>query len=170
MQQYNLSNNTLNLKVKKSPFLVRVVMFSLAFSFFIFPIVGAVFSVALGSGLHIGFFIGIGIFSLVGFHTLRVSLWNTYGEENIQFLESKIIYEANYGWFKDGKKEISISNPKFYALAAGYEEDKEGTLVITSNEAEIDTVVKMPMTEVGELVLLLETLKNKSSLFLLEKI
>jgi len=170
MSQYNLSNNTLNLKVKKSPFLVRVVMFSLAFSFFIAPLAGLIFAISFTTVFNIGYFIVTGIFWIIGFYTLRVSLWNTYGEENIQFLENKIIYEANYGWFKDGKKEILISNPKFYALAAGYEEDKEGTLVITSNEAEIDTVVKMPMTEVDELVLLLETLKNKSTLFLLEKI
>ncbi|PBJ09060.1 hypothetical protein [Flavobacterium sp. ACN6] len=159
MEQYNFVNDTLKLKVKKSPFLVRIVMFALAFSFFIFPIVGAIFSVLFGSGLHIGFFIGIGIFSLIGFYTLRVSLWNTYGEETITFLEDRIIYEANYGWFKDGKKETLISNPNYHAIPAGYEEDNEGVLVIASENTEIQSVVKMKMPHLEELISVLKTSK-----------
>lgn len=152
MQQYYYQNNILQLKVKKSPFLVRAIMFILAFSFFILPIFGAIFSIAMGGGLHIGFFIGIGIFSLFGFYLLRMSLWNTYGEETIQILDNKIVYEANYGWFKDGKKEILISNPNFYALPAGYEEDKEGVLVIASNNDRLESVVKMKIIHLEELI------------------
>ncbi|WET02148.1 hypothetical protein [Flavobacterium sp. YJ01] len=157
MQQYYYQNNILNLKVKRSPFLVRIVMFVLAFSFFILPICGAIFSVAIGEGLHIGFFVGIGIFSLFGFYLIRVSLWNTYGEETIIFFENKIIYEANYGWFKDGKKETIISNPDFYVAPSGYEEDKEGVLVIASNDAKIESVVKMKIFQLEELISILHT-------------
>ncbi|WP_289661402.1 hypothetical protein [Flavobacterium panacagri] len=160
MKQYNYENNILNLKVKKSPFLVRLVMFLFSFSFFVFPIFGAIFSVVLGFGLHIGFFIGIGIFSLLGFYLLRMSLWNTYGEENISFFEDKIIYEANYGWFKDGKRETVISNPNFYAVPAGYEEDKEGVLIITSDDIQVESVVKMPILQLEELLLKLNESKE----------
>jgi len=152
MKQYHYQNNILNLKVKKSPFLVRTVMFVLAFSLFILPIGGAIFGIALGSGLHIGYFIAIGICSLIGFYTLRVSLWNTYGEEIIQIFENRIIYEANYGWFKDGKKETVIINPHFYAVSAGYEEDNEGVLVISSDDVMVESVVKMPITQLEQLV------------------
>lgn len=157
MQQHYYENNILNLKVKKSPFLVRIVMFALAFSLFIFPIFGVIFSIIDGFGLHIGYFIAIGIFSLIGFYTLRVSLWNTYGEETIVFFENKIIYEANYGWFKDGKKETIISNLNFYAAPAGYEEDNEGVLVIASNDAKIESVVKIKMFQLEELISILQT-------------
>ncbi|WP_163410316.1 hypothetical protein [Flavobacterium ajazii] len=159
MQQYNFTNNILNLKVKKSPFLVRTVMFLLAFSFFVFPVLGVIFSITSGSGLHFGYFIAIGIFSLIGFYTLRVSLWNTYGEETIQILENKIIYEANYGWFKDGKKETLISNPDYFSVQAGYEEDNESVLVIASEESKIESVVKMPTIQMEELIVILQ--KNK---------
>jgi len=84
MQQFNFRNNTLNLKVKKSPLAVRIVMFFFAFAFFIFPLVGTIVSVLIGGGLQIGYFIWIEIFGLMGFYLLRVSLWNTYGEETIE--------------------------------------------------------------------------------------
>ncbi|KAF2511549.1 hypothetical protein EYY60_08960 [Flavobacterium zhairuonense] len=157
MQQYHYQNNILNLKVKKSPFFVRVVMFLLAFSFFIFPLVGTIFGIASGSGLRIGYFIGIGIFSLIGFYMVRIALWNTYGEETIQILENKVIYEANYGWFKDGKKETIISNPNFYAASVGYEEDNEGVLIIASNDIKVESVVKMKMFQMEELIKVLKS-------------
>ncbi len=156
MQQYNFQNNTLYLKVKKSPFLVKTIMFLLAFSFFVFPLGGAISSIAGGGGLRIGYFIGIGIFSLIGFYMVRIALWNTYGEETIQILENKIIYEANYGWFKDGKKEALIINPKYFFAPIGYEEDNEGILIIASEEARIESVVKVPMSQLEELIKVLE--------------
>ncbi|WP_433832101.1 hypothetical protein [Flavobacterium anhuiense] len=155
MQHYHYENNTLRLQVKKSPFLVRATLFLIAFMLFVLPVGGTIFGIALGSGLQIGYFIAIGVCSLIGFYTLRVSLWNTYGQETIQFLENKIVYEANYGWFKDGKKEILISNPSFYAVPAGYEEDNEGVLVIASSDTKVESVVKMPLIQVEDLVITL---------------
>ncbi|MBZ4033690.1 hypothetical protein K6T82_02865 [Flavobacterium sp. 17A] len=160
MQQYHFQNNTLHLKVKKSPFLVRATMFVVAFSFFIFPVIGLIFSVIGGFGLNFSYFIAIGIFSLIGFYTLRVSLWNTYGEETIQIFENKVIYEANYKWFKDAKKETLISNPNFYAAPAGYEEDNEGVLIIASDEIKIESVVKMKMNQLEDLISILKNSKS----------
>ena len=156
MQQYNLVNNILNLKVKKSPLIIRIVMFFLTFAFFVFPVLGTIVGILAGSGLQFSYFIGIGIFSLLGFYLLRVSLWNTYGEETIEILEDKIIYEANYGWFKDGKKEMAIAVPEYSFKSVGYEEDNEGVLVITSEESEIESVVKMPMNELESLLFILQ--------------
>lgn len=161
MQQYNFKNSILNLKVKKSPFAVRIVMFFLAFAFFVFPIAGTVVGVLTGSGLHFGYFIGIGIFSLMGFYLLRLSLWNTYGEETIEILENKIIYEANYRWFKDGKKEIEITNPNYSFKSVGYEEDNEGVLIIFCDESEMESVVKMPVSALEELIWILQPANNE---------
>ncbi|MCI9846886.1 hypothetical protein [Flavobacterium pectinovorum] len=160
MQQYNFKNNILNLKVKKSPILVRAVMFGLAFSFFVFPVLGTLVGILTGNGLQFGYFVAIGIFSLIGFYLLRVSLWNTYGEETIEILENKIIYEANYGWFKDGKKEMTIIVPEYSFKPAGYEEDNEGVLVITSKESQIESVIKMPMKELEALLVVLKPVIN----------
>ncbi|KAF2334022.1 MAG: hypothetical protein REI96_15105 [Flavobacterium nitrogenifigens] len=157
MKQYHYQNNILNLQVKKTPFLIRAILFLIAFMLFVFPVGGTIFGIALGNGLHIGYFIGIGICFLIGFYTLRIALWNTYGNETIQILEDKVIYEANYGWFKDGKKEILISNPNFYAVPAGYEEDNEGVLIIGSDDAKVESVVKIKMIQLEELASLLQS-------------
>jgi len=156
MQQYNFKNNILNLRVKKSPLAIRIVMFFFAFAFFVFPILGVIVDVLTGGGLQFGYLIGIGIFALMGFYLLRVSLWNTYGEETIEILDGKVIYEANYGWFKDGKKEIIITNLKYSFKSVGYEEDNEGVLVISSENAQVESVVKMPMEEMESLLFILE--------------
>jgi len=159
MQQFTFIRNTLHLKVKKSSLVVRIIMFSLAFSFFIFPVLGVIAGVLSGSGFHFGYLIGIGVFSLMGFYLLRLSLWNTYGEETIEIFKDNIIYEADYGWFKDAKREIMITTPKYSFKSAGYEEDHEGVLLITSEESQIESVVKMPTVMLEELILILEKSK-----------
>ena len=159
MQQFNFKNNTLNLKVKKSPLVIRIIMFFFAFAFFSLPVLGTIWGLVLGGGLEIGYFIGIGLFSVMGFYLLRVALWNTYGEETIEILENKIIYEANYGWFKDGKKEIVISDPSYSFKSVGYEEDNEGVLVISSENAQMESVVKMPIEQIEALLFVLEPVK-----------
>jgi hypothetical protein len=159
MQQFNFKNNILNLKVKKSPLAVRIVMFLLAFSFFVFPVLAFIAGIIFGGGFQFSSFIAIGIFSLIGFYLLRISLWNTYGEETIEIGSSKIIYEANYGWFKDAKKEITVNIPQYSFKSAGYEEDNEAVLVITAGDSQIESVVKMPAEMLEELILVLKTTK-----------
>ncbi|WP_347049506.1 hypothetical protein [Flavobacterium olei] len=160
MQQHSFQNNILNLKVKKSPYIVRLILFILAFAFFAFPIVGTIFGIVLGSGLHIGYFISIGIFSLIGFYSLRIALWNTYGQETIQILENKVIYEVNYGWFNDGKKETLISNPSFESYPSGFVEDNQEVLIITEENLKVESAVKMPATQMQELLLKLREANN----------
>ncbi|WP_394775153.1 hypothetical protein [Flavobacterium sp.] len=159
MQQFNFKNNILNLKVKKSPLAVRIVMFFFAFAFFIFPVLETIVGVLTGGGMQIGYFIGIGIFGLMGFYLLRVALWNTYGEENIEILDNKVSYEANYGWFKEDKKEMGITSPKYSFKSAGYEEDNEGVFVIYSESSQLESVVKMPITDLEALLFILEPTK-----------
>ncbi|GAA3610318.1 hypothetical protein GCM10022396_29370 [Flavivirga amylovorans] len=88
----------------------------------------------------------------MGFYLLRVSLWNTYGYETIFFNEQKLTYEANYGWFKDGKKVITISSLSFTIKQIGYEEDKKGTLIIETDDSCIECATKMPIHEIKELI------------------
>ncbi|SHM91842.1 hypothetical protein [Flavobacterium chilense] len=156
MQQFNFINNTLNLKVKKSPLIIRIIIFFFAFAFFIFPLIGVILSIANRSGLNIGYFIAVGIFSLLGFYLLRVALWNTYGEETINILENKVIYEANYGWFKDAKKEMIFSDLEYSFKSVGYEEDNEAVLVLSSKEDQVESVVKMSIPQLEELIFILK--------------
>lgn len=154
MSQFTLENNLLKLKVRKSPIIIRMLLFLFAFAFFIFPTLGMIASIAFGKGLQFGFLIGIGFFSLLGFYLLRIALWNTYGEETILFLETEVIYEANYHWFKDAKKVIENKNLNYVLSPVGYEEDNEGILIIDNGNAVIECAVKIPQQQIEELIFL----------------
>jgi hypothetical protein len=155
MAQYSLEKNLLTISVRKSPFIIRLIIWILAFLFFIFPISGMITSIASGNGFHFGFLIGTGIFSLIGFFMLRVALWNTYGQETILFTNGEIIYEADYKWFKDSKKNITDRNISYSSKAVGYEEDNEAILVIQNETQTIECAVKMPQLEVEQLAVFL---------------
>lgn len=59
---------------------------------------------------------------------------------------------ANYRWFKDGKKRIENKAPlEFRIESVGYEEDKQGNLIIASDE-EIRCVTKMRVNDIVELI------------------
>lgn len=152
MKQYQLNNNELILKVKKSPFLVRFIMFIFSFVFFLAPLSGMIFSILLGKGFHFGFFIGIGIFGLLGFYMLRISLWNTYGFEKIIFNKKHVTYLANYKWFKDSEKTKEIEPLLFSITSIGYEEDNEGVLKIGFDNSSIECATKMPIPEIKKLI------------------
>jgi hypothetical protein len=155
-KQYKLVGNELTLTVKKAPLFVRSVMFLFAFLFFLMPLVGMLLGLSMGKGLHIGYFIGIFFFSVMGFFMLRNALWNTYGKELIIFDENRVRYVADYGWFKDGKKEKEFTGQIEYGIRQlGYEDDNKGGLIIGLKEPSINCVTKMPNSELEELIDLL---------------
>ncbi|MDY7394152.1 hypothetical protein UMM65_02785 [Aureibaculum sp. 2210JD6-5] len=156
MKQFNLNNGTLTLKVKKSPLVVRSIMFVFSFLCFLLPIMGIVMAISIGSKFHIGFIIVLFLFGLIGFYLLRISLWNTYGKEVIELNEKTVNYEANYGWFKDGKKTINSDNLNYTIRPIGYEEDKKGVLIINNDDSVIESVVKIPILQLEELVKILK--------------
>lgn len=158
MKSYEINNNQLILRVRKSPVFIRFVMFLFTFLFFFSPLIGMALSISMGYRFHIGFLIWMGLFGLMGFYMLRVSLWNTYGYETIHFDKQKVTYEANYGWFKDGKKAKDINPSTFSIKQVGYEEDKKGTLIIGTNNACIECVTKMSIREIEELIKKLKTI------------
>ena len=160
MKQYSINEKNLVLKVKKSPLFVRGIMFFFTFISIFLPLTGIIISIGMGKGLHIGYFISLFLFGLIGFYLLRISLWNTYGKETIELNTLTIEYEANYGWFKDGKKTIEYNNIVFSINQIGYEEDKKGVLVMGDENEKIESVVKMPIIQIEELIEKLKIVAN----------
>ena len=152
IKQYQLSNNVLTLKVKRSPLFVRIVMFIFSFLCFILPIMGMLSFISSGNGFHFKFLIIIFLFSLFGFYLLRMALWNTYGMEIIQFDGPKVSYIANYGWFNDAQKTEVIESLKFQIHPVGYVEDKLGTLLIGNNDTVIECVTKMSIRDIEKFI------------------
>jgi hypothetical protein len=152
MKQFYFHDKTLHLKVKKSPLLIQIILFGLTLVSVLMPLIGIITAISTGSGLKLMYFVGLGLFSLMGFYLLRVSLWNSFDEETIEILENKIIYEANYGWFKDGKKEMNFDELTYSIKSIGYEEENMGVLKIDSNGGKMESVVKMSKSELKELI------------------
>lgn len=152
MTQHELKNRELMLKVKPSPLFIRAIMFLFTFLFFLLPISGMILSLSMGNGFHIGFLFGMGFFGVMGFYLLRMTLWNTYGVEIITFENSKVTYEANYGWFKDGKKTKEMNPIVFSIKPIGYEEENKGVLIIGTDDLTIECTTKMSIDEISLLI------------------
>lgn len=158
MKQYYIEYNQLILKVKKSPVVVRIILYIVTFLFIFLPIIGVLSAMNDGSELKFGMFISIGVFGLISFYMLRVSLWNTFGHEIIAFETDRITYKADYGWFTDRIKEYEINKPLFEIIQIGYESDSIGVLLIHNDENYIQTVTKIPIKELENLI---DEIKNK---------
>lgn len=149
-RQFNFDGDILTLQTKRvSPFL-RVILYLITASSFLLPLSSIGITITSGGGFKFGFLIGLIISSLVGLILLRSSLWNTYGKEVLEFKKNTISYLADYGWFKDARKEINYSDiVSFGFKTIGYEEEKKGVLLIETLGEKNDIVcaTKMPITE-----------------------
>jgi hypothetical protein len=156
MNQFSFEKKQLKLKVAKSPILVRLILFIITFLCFALPLFGIVLNAIEGNGIKFGGILVFGAFSLIGFFMLRISLWNSFGEEIIQFNDDQIEYVADYRWFKDGRKTLDKNLIRFSIKPLGYEEDNKGILVISNGKSEIESVVKMQIKYLEELIELLQ--------------
>jgi hypothetical protein len=123
---------------------------------------GMISALAAGQSFHIGFVFGIGIFGLLGFYMLRIFLWNTYGHEIITFNGNTFTYEADYGWFKDGKPPVEINPIVFSHKQIGYESEQIGVLVIGNSGSGIECVSQLPLKELEELISALRSTVSSS--------
>ena len=160
MKQYSLTGNKLHLKVKKTPFLVRIFLISLTSFIFLMPFISAILIISSDSEFKLGNFLLFIFCGLVGFYFLRLTLWNIYGREIIIFKENKFSYNTDYKWFKGKMQHLEINEPLEFGInPIGYEEDFKGALEISSGELFFHCVTKMPEAELKELIIELEFLK-----------
>ena len=152
MDQFSFENNQLKLKVSKTPVFVSLILIIITFLCFALPIFGIVFNAVEGNGIKIGGILVFGVFCLIGFYLLRISLWISYGQEIIKFNENEIIYIADYRWFKDGEKTLEKNEITYSIKPVGYEEENNGILVISNGKSEIESVVKIPKENLEKLI------------------
>ena len=152
MKHYSIQGNTLILKVKKSPILVRITLACLSLFSFLAPIVGLFYSISDGNKSIFGNVVGIVIFGGLAYYLLKMFLWNTFGSETILFGHTEISYQSDYGWFKGAKKTIPSENFFLKVIEVGWEEDQKGNLIIIGEDDQINSVVKIPIQEIHELI------------------
>lgn len=144
--------NQLILRVKKSPLLGRLILYLITFLSIAFPLGGFIVNMSSNVGLSFFHILFLFVFALIAFYMLRVSLWNTYGLELIQFGNNKLTYVANYHWFKDKVKEFNFENVRYDIKLVGYEEDNKGVLVIRFDDKVLETVTKIPISDLESLI------------------
>ena len=129
-------------------------MFIFSFMLLTLPLFSMISYISAGKGLNSGFFISILIFGLIGFYMLRVTLWNTFGKEELVFYKNQCSYVANYGWFKDKIKTEPFDTINFAKNPVGYLEDNNYTLVVEdfNGDNEIICVTKMKEVDLEKLI------------------
>lgn len=144
-------NNQLIIKGRKSPFVIRATLTVVLLICILIPIIVAASLMSERKGPHIGLFLGFFFLWGIGFYLLRIILWNTYGREVLTFESDKIIYEADYGFFKDGKAIISTTNIELTAMASANEKIPLGVFELSNEEKQITTVLKLPFEELTKI-------------------
>ncbi|MDR6968950.1 hypothetical protein J2X31_002976 [Flavobacterium arsenatis] len=162
MSQFSFENQQLKLQVVKSPLFIQGVLFLFTFLCFTLPIFGLIFNAIQGEGIKFGGILVLGIFSLIGFYMLRVSLWNRYGKEVIVFKNDEITYFADYKWFKDGEKSIDKNAIVYSIKPAGYEDENKGVLLISNGKSQIESVIKMSIQDIEIVIQLLKTTPSQT--------
>lgn len=156
MDQIEFKQNQLILRVKKSPLLGRILLYLITFLSIALPLGGFIVNMISNVGLSFFHILFLVIFGLIAFYMLRVSLWNTYGFELIQFGNNKLTYVVDYHWFKDKVKEFDFENINYEVKPMGYEEDNKGVLVIRfDNDKLLETVTKIPLSDLESLIVIL---------------
>ncbi|WP_026703544.1 hypothetical protein [Flavobacterium soli] len=162
MSQFSFENQQLKLQVVKSPLLIQGILFLFTFLCFALPLFGLIFNAIEGKGIKFGGILALGIFSLIGFYMLRVSLWNRYGKEIIDFNTHEITYFADYKWFIDGKKSIDKNAILYSIRPVGYEDENKGILIISNEKSAIESVIKIPIQEIEKIIQILEATPSKT--------
>lgn len=156
MKQIEFKQNQLILKVKRSALLGRLLLYLITFLSIALPLGGFIANMVNDGELKFFNLVFLFIFGLIAFYMLRVSLWNTYGFEVIQFNNNKLAYVADYHWFKDKVKEFTFENINYDIKLVGYEEDNKGVLIIKFDDDTIlETVTKIPISDLESLIVIL---------------
>ncbi|MDY0905735.1 hypothetical protein [Pedobacter sp. CFBP9032] len=142
MEYIIYQNDKIMLKGSKSPLLISVILFLTSFLFFLLPIYGMTLNLFHGNGITFFSLIIIAIFFMLGYYLLRISLWNTFGKEIIWIGHEKIVYKADYGWFKGDKKEIYLKNLNYLIKPCEFEKNNMRVLILESDKSKIECVVQ----------------------------
>ena len=157
-KQYDLDNKILTLKVLKTPWSLRGFILFIAFLTLAIPVGVIIFSITSGNGIDIKMILAILLMGYSAFRLLRIFLWNTYGKETILFNQGNLLYEADYGWFKDAEKSFAYENLDF-DIKPVLNKPGMGNLVIKTEKEACTSVVAIPVPELKKLIAELENVK-----------
>lgn len=160
MNSFEIKGNLLTMKNGKTPVVVRVITFTLALLFFLMPIAALVKAFMEQQAPTFYLFAFVMVLALMGYYMFRISLWNTYGVDLIDFRGDRITYTTHYGWFSEEMDTLPVKGAVFFTFDTSRSKDNStGSLCISSAEQSIQCTVQIPL---NELELLLKKLEKSS--------
>jgi hypothetical protein len=114
-------------------------------------------------GFNIGILVSYALFWGIGVFLFRVFLWNSFGQEIITLQDDKIIYIADYRFFKDGRSEISTDGIEAISV---HSESKGLELVkikISNGKSSIETVSPIPINDADKFINEIKTRYNREA-------
>jgi len=141
--------NSFSIKVIPAPILIRIFYLFLIFVSIVAPLFSIVLVINSGEGIKFGNIIGLILSGIVALFLIRTFLWNTYGTEEYRIHNDKLLYIADYKFFKDGKKELELSS--INVQIEEIETQKIGRLIFYDETIEFNSAVKASVSELHEL-------------------
>ncbi len=156
--------NQLIINGQKSPLLIRATLIFIILICAVIPIIAIIALIAEEKGPHFGIFIIFIFFWGIGFYLLRIILWNTFGKEVLTFENDSLLYEADYRFFKDGKKFISNKFLEISIVPVVEKQISFGTFQFSDSEKSIETVLSLPLERMEELTIEIEKICQPQNL------
>ena len=141
-QNIEIFDDKIVINHRKIPFAMRTVLTVLIVICALFPIV-ITYRVLLNESpdfLAIAF--SFLIFWGIGFAMLRTFLWNIFGKEIIELSGDKIIYLADFKYFKEAKQELDPDGLEVDIIHDEPNDKELGRLRLKNNSKEIETVLQ----------------------------
>jgi len=152
-EKVNIYEETIIINSEASSLAPRIILFILTTISFLIPIVATIIAILILE-LKPAILITYIIFGLSGRFFLKLYLWNKHGKEILSLKRDKINYHADYKMFIGNKREINSDKVKIEYLKSTDEKEIFGTLKLLNDNAIIETVIKLPLTD-------LERIKDK---------
>jgi hypothetical protein len=148
------------LSVKPASMGIRLVVILLLAVSVLGPLITCVNILISGDVIKFGGILFLVLFGFIAYYFLRILLWNSYGQEKISFTNQELCYEADYKWFKDGRKRLSLIGLKVRIVS--FENGAKGRLLFESEGNQIQSVVQLEMEEANRLLLDVEERLKKT--------
>ena len=155
------NNNKWILSGKKPAIGYRIILILILAISLVVPIISTIAIAVWGVGFNIGILITYAIFWGSGFFLLRAFLWNSYGQEILTIENEKIVYVADYKYFKDGKQEVNLLNATTEIIYEDTPNHPVGRLRIKNDKTTIETVLQIKIIELKEIEKEIKTHYNK---------
>lgn len=157
-------NLHLNIFVRKTPFIPRLMLALLCLVTIALAIFILVLIAQSGSGLKFGHVLGLLV--LAGIATLfaKMLLWNVYGKEVFAILPNAIDYHCDYRYFKGNRIHLEFAELQWLfryttspeivheSLDAEIADYGEGNLVIRTDKEELISQISIPLSDLREII------------------